>query len=111
MKVNIKILKGTRFEIEVKLEDTVADVKKNIEIVQGPDVYPSARQILIHQGKVLKDDTTMEENEVSDNSSIVIMLSNMPPIPVAAHLLSLLHPPQILHLIFLRSPELHHRQL
>ncbi|KAI3497894.1 hypothetical protein L1887_33506 [Cichorium endivia] len=82
MKVNIKTLKGTRFEIEVKLEDTVDDVKKNIEIVQGPDVYASARQILIHQGKVLKDDTTMEENEVSGNSSIVIMLSNMPPIPV-----------------------------
>ncbi|KAI3763637.1 hypothetical protein L2E82_13630 [Cichorium intybus] len=91
MKVNVKTLKGTRFEIEVKLEDTVADVKKHIEIVQGPDVYPSTRQMLIHQGKVLKNHTTMEENEVSDDSSIVIMLSNMPetrtappPIPVAA---------------------------
>ncbi|KVH97630.1 ubiquitin receptor RAD23d-like [Cynara cardunculus var. scolymus] len=75
MKVFVKTLKGTHFEIQVKLEDTVADVKKNIESVQGPDVYPAAQQMLIHQGKVLKDGTTLEENKVSENSFIVIMLS------------------------------------
>lgn len=71
----MKTLKGTHFEIEVKPEDTVADVKKNIETVQGPDVYPAAQQMLIHQGKVLKDTTTLEENKVAENSFIVIMLS------------------------------------
>ncbi|KAI3729509.1 hypothetical protein L6452_18169 [Arctium lappa] len=75
MKVFVKTLKGTHFEIEVKPEDTVADVKKNIETVQGPDVYPAAQQMLIHQGKVLKDTTTLEENKVAENSFIVIMLS------------------------------------
>ncbi|KAD7116666.1 hypothetical protein E3N88_03934 [Mikania micrantha] len=75
MKVFVKTLKGTHFEIEVKLEDTVADVKKNIETVQGSDVYPAAQLMLIHQGKVLKDGTTMEENKVSENSFIVVMLS------------------------------------
>ncbi|XP_076951186.1 ubiquitin receptor RAD23c-like [Bidens hawaiensis] len=75
MKVNVKTLKGTHFEIEVKLEDTVADVKKTIETLQGSAVYPAAQQMLIHQGKVLKDETTMEENKVSENSFIVIMLS------------------------------------
>ncbi|PWA44714.1 hypothetical protein CTI12_AA524280 [Artemisia annua] len=74
MKVFVKTLKGTHFEIEVKPEDTVADVKKNIETVQG-DVYPAAQQMLIHQGKVLKDTTTLEENKVADSSFIVIMLS------------------------------------
>ncbi|XP_071703220.1 ubiquitin receptor RAD23d-like isoform X1 [Rutidosis leptorrhynchoides] len=74
MKVFVKTLKGTHFEIEVKPEDTVADVKKNIESVQG-DVYPAAQQMLIHQGKVLKDGTTLEENKVAENSFIVIMLS------------------------------------
>ncbi|KAI3497895.1 hypothetical protein L1887_33507 [Cichorium endivia] len=78
MKVFVKTLKGIRFEIEVKLEDTVADVKKNIETVQGPDVYPAVQQMLIHQGKILKDDTTMEENQVSENSFFVIMLSKAP---------------------------------
>ncbi|XP_010549930.1 PREDICTED: ubiquitin receptor RAD23c-like [Tarenaya hassleriana] len=75
MKIFVKTLKGTHFEIEVKPEDTVADVKKNIETVQGADVYPSAQQMLIHQGKVLRDETTMEENKVAEKSFIVIMLS------------------------------------
>lgn len=75
MKVFVKTLKGTHFEIEVQPQDTVADVKKNIETVQGSDVYPAAQQMLIHQGKVLKDGTTLEENKVAENSFVVIMLS------------------------------------
>ncbi|KAI4357830.1 hypothetical protein L6164_001753 [Bauhinia variegata] len=75
MKIFVKTLKGSHFEIEVKPEDTVADVKKSIETVQGADVYPSAQQMLIHQGKVLKDGTTLEENKVAENSFVVIMLS------------------------------------
>ncbi|XP_076911894.1 ubiquitin receptor RAD23d-like isoform X2 [Bidens hawaiensis] len=75
MKVFVKTLKGTHFEIQVTPEDTVADVKKNIETVQGSDVYPAAQQMLIHQGKVLKDATTLEENKVAENSFLVIMLS------------------------------------
>ncbi|KAK6927955.1 Ubiquitin-associated domain, partial [Dillenia turbinata] len=53
----------------------VADVKKAIETVQGADVYPAAQQMLIHQGKVLKDPTTLEENKVAENSFLVIMLT------------------------------------
>ncbi|XP_049375022.1 ubiquitin receptor RAD23d-like isoform X3 [Solanum verrucosum] len=75
MKIFVKTLKGTHFEIEVKPEDTVADVKKSIETVQGQDVYPAAQQMLIHQGKVLKDPTTLDENKVAENSFVVIMLS------------------------------------
>ncbi|BFG26339.1 hypothetical protein CerSpe_126130 [Prunus speciosa] len=75
MKVFVKTLKGTNFEIEVKPEETVADVKKIIETVQGADVYPASQQMLIHQGKVLKDTTTLEENQVAENSFIVIMLT------------------------------------
>lgn len=55
----------------------VADVKKNIETVQGADIYPAAQQMLIHQGKVLKDGTTLEENKVAEDSFIVIMLSKV----------------------------------
>ena len=77
MKVFVKTLRGTHFEIDVKSDDTVADVKKNIETVQGTDVYPAAQQMLIHQGKVLKDGTTLEENKVAENSFIVIMLSKV----------------------------------
>ncbi|PON93479.1 UV excision repair protein Rad [Trema orientale] len=75
MKVFVKTLKGTNFPIEVKPQDTVVDVKKNIETVQGADVYPASQQMLIHQGKVLKDTTTLEENAVAENSFIVVMLT------------------------------------
>lgn len=52
-------------------------MKKNIETVQGADVYPAAQQMLIHQGKVLKDGTSLEENKVAENSFIVIMISKV----------------------------------
>ncbi|KAF5457438.1 hypothetical protein F2P56_021539, partial [Juglans regia] len=75
MKIFVKTLKGTHFEVEVKPDDTVADVKQNIEALQGSVVYPAAQQMLIHQGKVLKDATTLEENKVAENSFVVIMLT------------------------------------
>ncbi|XWS34029.1 hypothetical protein CRYUN_Cryun21dG0004500 [Craigia yunnanensis] len=75
MKIFVKTLKGSHFDIEVKPEDAVADIKKKIETVQGADVYPAAQQMLIHKGKVLKDDTTLAENSVTENSFIVIMLT------------------------------------
>ncbi|RAL46593.1 hypothetical protein DM860_004872 [Cuscuta australis] len=74
MKLIVKNLKGSCFTIEVKPDDTIADVKKNIETVQGSGVYPAEQQMLIHQGKVLKDTTTVEENNVAENSYVVIML-------------------------------------
>lgn len=52
-------------------------MKKNIEAVQGSEAYPASRQMLIYQGKVLKDETTLEQNNVADNSFIVIMLSKV----------------------------------
>ncbi|KAK1302504.1 putative DNA repair protein RAD23-3 [Acorus calamus] len=79
MKVFVKTLKGTHFDIEVNPTDTVTDVKMNIENVQGKQVYPADQQMLIHQGKVLKDSTTMEENGVTDNSFLVIMLTKAKP--------------------------------
>ncbi|GFP96603.1 ubiquitin receptor rad23d [Phtheirospermum japonicum] len=75
MKIFVKTLKGSHFEIEVKLEDTVADVKKTIENTQGADIYPAASLILIHQGKVLRDETTVEQNKVAEKSFVVVMQS------------------------------------
>ncbi|KAL5994600.1 Ubiquitin receptor RAD23d [Asimina triloba] len=75
MKISVKTLKGLKFDIEVSAQDKVSEVKNQIEKVHGVDVYPSAQQMLIHQGKVLKDDTTLEENSVSENGFLVIMLT------------------------------------
>lgn len=50
-------------------------MKKHIETLQGSDVYPANQLMLIHQGKVLKDETTLDENKVAEKSFIEIMLS------------------------------------
>ena len=49
-------------------------MKKVIESMQEQASYPADQQVLIHQGKVLKDDTSLEENQVVENNFLVIML-------------------------------------
>lgn len=52
-------------------------VKKNIEDAQGTDSYPCGQQLLIHNGKVLKDETTLSENKVTEDGFLVVMLSKV----------------------------------
>lgn len=75
MKLNVKTLKGTSFEIEATPEASVGEVKRIIESAQGQNVYPADQLMIIYQGKILKDDTTLEANKVAENSFLVIMLS------------------------------------
>ncbi|CAK9186855.1 unnamed protein product [Ilex paraguariensis] len=79
MKLTVKTLKGSHFEIRVQPSDTVMAVKKNIEDIQGKDNYPCGQQLLIHNGKVLKDDSTLAENKVSEDGFLVVMLSKSKP--------------------------------
>jgi UV excision repair protein RAD23 len=75
MKISVKTLKGNHFDLEVSPADTVLNVKRQIEDSQGKESFPCSQQLLIHQGKVLKDETTMEENKVSENGFLVVMLT------------------------------------
>jgi UV excision repair protein RAD23 len=52
-------------------------VKAKIEESQGREAFPCAQQLLIHQGKVLKDDTTMADNKVAENGFLVVMLTKV----------------------------------
>lgn len=52
-------------------------VKKCIEDVQGKDNYPCGQQLLIYNGKVLKDESTLAENKVSEDGFLVVMLSKV----------------------------------
>jgi UV excision repair protein RAD23 len=52
-------------------------VKKNIEDIQGKDNYPRRQQLLINIGKVLKDETTLADNEVSEDGFLIVMLSKV----------------------------------
>ncbi|KAM0960283.1 hypothetical protein ACFX2I_025260 [Malus domestica] len=75
MKLTVKTLKGSHFEIRVQPTDAVMAVKKNIEDIQGKDNYPCGQQLLIHNGKVLKDETTLADNKVTEDGFLVVMLS------------------------------------
>ncbi|KAG5249819.1 UBIQUITIN RECEPTOR RAD23A-RELATED [Salix viminalis] len=75
MKLTVKTLKGSHFEIKVQPTDTIMGVKKNIEDAQGKDNYPCGQQLLIHNGKVLKDETTLADNKVTGDGFLVVMLS------------------------------------
>lgn len=52
-------------------------MKKNIEEVQGKDNYPWGQQLLIHNGKVLKDESTLDGNKISEDGFLVVMLSKV----------------------------------
>ncbi|KMZ74891.1 Ubiquitin receptor RAD23c [Zostera marina] len=78
MKIFVKTLKGTHFEVQVEAENTVSDLKRIIEVSQGKNVYPAEQLMLIHQGNILKDPTTLLENNIADSSFVVIMLSKKP---------------------------------
>lgn len=75
MKLTIKTLKGSQFEIGVQPTDTILAVKKIIEDIQGKDNYPCGQQVLIYSGKVLKDESSLAENKVSEDGFLVMMLS------------------------------------
>jgi hypothetical protein len=47
-------------------------VKKQIEDLPGKKLFPCAQQLLIHQGKELKDDTILDENKVSEEGFLVV---------------------------------------
>ncbi|WOH09977.1 hypothetical protein DCAR_0729438 [Daucus carota subsp. sativus] len=74
MKLTVKTLKGSHFEIRAQPNDTVMAIKKNIEDLQGKDNYPCGQQLLIHNGKVLKDESTLAESKISEDGFLVVML-------------------------------------
>jgi Ubiquitin family len=55
----------------------IVDVKRTIENTQGSSVYPANQLMLIYQGSILKDDTTLAESKVAENSFVVIMVSKV----------------------------------
>lgn len=51
----------------------VADVKAQIEETQGAD-FPKDSMNIIHQGKVLKDEATVKESNISETGFCVVMI-------------------------------------
>lgn len=72
MKVAVKTLTGSKFEIEAELSTTIAECKKIVEADKG---FPAAGMKLICDGKVLKDDVTLEAAGIKPGSFLVCFVS------------------------------------
>lgn len=73
MKLTIKTLKGGKFEVEAEASNTVSEVKAIIETAKSE--FPADGMKLIHSGKVLKDDVTIESCNVKPNDFLVCMIT------------------------------------
>ena len=71
MKVAVKTLTGGKFEIEAELSTTIAECKKIVEADKG---FPAAGKKLRSDGKVLKDDVTLEAAGIKPGSFLVCLL-------------------------------------
>ncbi|XP_057814107.2 uncharacterized protein LOC131028011 isoform X1 [Cryptomeria japonica] len=69
----IFIMHTPKFAFKIFSHMHVMDVKIQLEQIQG-DTFPSGRQKIIYKGNVLKDDTTMDDNGVIENSHLHVML-------------------------------------
>ncbi|KAK9826231.1 hypothetical protein WJX74_001551 [Apatococcus lobatus] len=88
MKLTFKTVSGANFNLEEPPEAEVSKVKEHIEQQQGAN-FPAGSLVVIHQGKVLKDGTTLADNKVGENGFLVVMVQKKPaakaaPKPAAA---------------------------
>jgi len=73
MKLTVKTLKGGKFQVDCEPSSTVAETKAIIEAAKSD--LPAANMKLIHSGKVLKDDQTIESCGIKQNDFLVVMVT------------------------------------
>jgi ubiquitin len=73
MQVFVNTLTGKKITIDVKLSDTVASVKQFIQDTEGIHVD---FQNLIYAGKLLKNERTLEDYYVQNNSQLHLLVIN-----------------------------------
>ncbi|KAI4346868.1 hypothetical protein L6164_007731 [Bauhinia variegata] len=82
MKLEVRTNKGgraTRFFVEVKPDDSIASLKEKIEAVQGRKYFPVEKQILSFWRKGLRENLTIEQNNLKDNDILMVyILQRMP---------------------------------
>ncbi|GAB4821647.1 hypothetical protein N2152v2_008693 [Parachlorella kessleri] len=82
-RIKFRTVQGKVFDLEFEDDTKVADVKAKIEETQGGDFSKDALNI-IYQGKILKDDSTLKESNVSDSGFCVVMAMKKKPAAAAA---------------------------
>lgn len=71
MKLSLKTVTGVSFHLELDESITIAETKGKIAEAQGEN-FPKDRQVLIYKGQVLKDDTTLKDNSITEDGFMVV---------------------------------------
>jgi len=73
MKITVKTLKGSKFVVECEPSRTVLEVKGIVESTNSD--LPASNMKLIHAGKVLKNEITIESCGIKENDFLVVMVT------------------------------------
>ncbi|KAL7450432.1 hypothetical protein ACHAWC_002350, partial [Mediolabrus comicus] len=74
MNLTVKTLKGGKFTIEIDPTQTIAQTKSIIENTKS-ELGSASSMKLIHSGKVLKDDDTIESCNIKPSDFLVVMIT------------------------------------
>ena len=70
MKIIIKVIKGKTFTLEIDHQQTVEELKRMIADEDGIEMEC---QKLVYKGKGLTNSKTLEEIQLKDGSTVVVM--------------------------------------
>ena len=74
MNLTVKTLKGGKFTIEIEPTQTIAQTKSIIESTKS-ELGSASSMKLIHSGKVLKDNDTIESCNIKPSDFLVVMIT------------------------------------
>ncbi|XP_026536384.1 UV excision repair protein RAD23 homolog B isoform X2 [Notechis scutatus] len=75
MQITLKTLQQQTFKIDIDCDETVKALKEKIELEKGKDAFPVAGQKLIYAGKILNDDTALNEYKIDEKNFVVVMVT------------------------------------
>jgi len=83
MKVSLKTVTGVSFQLDLEESVTIAETKARIADSQGAN-FPKDRQVLIYKGQVLKDETTLKDNNITEDGFMVVTVLKGKAAPAAS---------------------------
>eukprot|EP00884_Botryococcus_braunii_P011325 jgi/Botrbrau1/20193/Bobra.0547s0001.5 len=75
LNLTFKTVKGNVFNLEFPPDSKVEEIKHKIEETQGPSL-PAADLVVISQGKILADTTSLADNNITENGFLVVMVKS-----------------------------------
>lgn len=82
MKITVRPLKGEALQVEIEGSAKVSELKK--KVAEAKAEFPAEQQKLVYQGKILQDDQTIQESNVTEDGFVVVMVTKPTAAPKAA---------------------------